>query len=574
MKRINFETLKLCNFVTRLCVFASIFYISLQFLNCANQAYPPGGPIDLEAPYIIETLPKPNTLNYKSNRFHFEFNKYIERRTFEEAVFISPANVVKPQFEWSGKEVDVILPYDLKENKTYSITVGTDVVDVHNRNRMTESYTLAFSTGDKIDSFSISGKIYDGNTSGILISAFRLDSSNRDTLDPAKTYPDYTTQTGKEGDFKLRNLGTGSYRIFAIQDEYKNLLYDAMLDKVGSYWEEINLSEKTVTVSGLKIKTTLFDTTSLKLFETEAKDNNHILVKLSKNIDPLTVSLSGFSVTDSASGSKLSIVDYYIKEGQTNQIRLLTDSMKENKYKLFAQNLHDSSGQFIDSSFNKYVFSGVTQRDTLKPLITSISIKDSMVNYCPADPIIITLNDIIDTSLFKKYFSFTSLDKEINYDFKVDNNSVISILPKTAAYNTWYKFYIPQKAVVGSNKLMMQKDSIEINFKTEERSSLTSISGDINDTTYIIVATNEKNIKYKTKAKKDKSFKLDRIKEGKYVLFLFQDSDSNSVYSYGKVFPYEKPEKFFYFPDTLKVKARWPLEDVKIVVPVPSSKHN
>jgi hypothetical protein len=566
MKYTNFETLKLCNYVKRLCVFASFICNSLIFINCANQMSPPGGPIDTEPPRIIETEPTPNTLNYKSNKFHFEFDKYVERRSFEEAVFVSPANVLKPKFEWSGEEVDVILPYELKDNKTYSITVGTDVVDIHNRNRMAESYTLAFSTGDKIDSFSISGKVYDGNTSGILISAYKIDSSNIDTLDPAKVIPDYTTQTGKDGDFTLKNLGTGTFRIFAIHDEYKNLVYDAMLDKIGSYWDEISLNDKKTFAAGIRIKTTLYDTTSLKLFEAEAKDNNHILLKFNRNIDPESVSHSSFIITDSSNGSGLKILGHYIQEGQTNQIRLFTDKLKESKYLFSLSGVHDSSGVYVDSNFSKYVFTGNNQKDTLKPGIT-LSIKDSMVNYCPSDPIMIKLNDIIDTSVFKKNISFSGKAEDVKYDIEVYHNSVINILPRNLAYNSWYKLYIPKEAIIGLNGLRMDKDSIEINFRTEERSSLTSISGNLEDSSYIIEALSDKNVKYKTKAKKDKTFRFDNIKEGKYTLFLFVDSDSNSVYSYGKVFPYKKPEKFFYFPDTLKVKAKWPLEDVKIFVP-------
>jgi hypothetical protein len=148
--------------------FIIFLYIGLilTIIHCANQALPPGGPIDTEPPYIVATYPNTNELNYKSNKFHFEFNEYIDRRSFEDAVFISPANIIKPEFDWSGKKVNVVLPYELDDNKTYSITIGTDVVDLNNRNRMNQAYTLAFSTGDKIDTFSISGKVFDNVTTG------------------------------------------------------------------------------------------------------------------------------------------------------------------------------------------------------------------------------------------------------------------------------------------------------------------------------------------------------------------------------------------------------------------------
>jgi len=542
-----------------------MFLICILFYSCANQIYPPGGPIDTEPPFIVDVEPKPNTLNYKSNKFHFEFNEYIDRRSFEESVFISPASVEKPKFEWSGKEVDVILPYQLKENKTYTITIGTDVLDLRNRNRMAESYTLAFSTGDKIDSFYISGKVYDENQPGVLISAYKIDSLGKDTLNPSYIYPDYTTQTGKDGDFILKNLSEGRYRIFAFKDEYKNLLYDAMIDKAGSYWEDISLNNQNQYYNDVRIKLKLFDTTSLKLYDVEAKDINHVILKFNRNINPQSFSLNSVSIFDSVSSMPLKIKGYYIKHNSTNQIKLYTDSMKEDKYFLRIRGVYDSIGYNIDSNYNSKTFVSSTEGDTLTPVITSISIKDSTRNYEIIDPIRLEVNDIIDTTIFlSKTKIFDANGDNVNYFIKNYYYSLYELYPNNLKYNSWYKLFIPKSAVVNPSGKYMNRDSIVINFMTEDRSSLTSISGFVTDTNYTIEAKNN-NI-YKTKANSDKKFKFDNIKEGKYRLFLFLDSDSNSVYSYGNIYPYHKPEKFYYFPDTLKVKARWPLEDVNIKI--------
>src|SRR5262249_31003541 len=57
-------------------------------------------------------------------------------------------------------------------------------------------------------------------------------------------------------------------------------------------------------------------------------------------------------------------------------------------------------------------------------------------------------------------------------------------------------------------------------------------------------------------------FFLDRLVEGKYVIEGFRDADGNGVYTYGTPFPYHPSERFSVYPDTLKVRARWPLEGV------------
>lgn len=542
-------------------------WLVLTTLHCANQALPSGGPIDTEPPYIVATYPNANELNYKSNKFSFEFNKYIERKSFEDAVFVSPANIIKPDFDWSGKKVNVILPYELDENKTYSITIGTDVLDVNNKNRMAQAYTLAFSTGNHIDTFFMAGKVFDDLATGYIVVAYKINDLNQDTLNPCMVYSDYTTQTGKNGEFILKNLSEGKYRIFAIRDEYKNLLYDQGIDKIGSYWEDITLDSNNMAIYNLFIKTHLEDTAFFKLLDVDAIDMNHISIRLNRNIDVSSWIQSSVTILDSTNEKNINIINYYIEESKPNRIKLLTSEMTSNTYIITVNSIKDSLGNVIDSNSNTYSFVGSIENDTLKPAITTISLSDSMTNYVPIDPIKISINNIIDTNHFKNSILLMSDSNNILFDISFYNNSYIIISSNHFLYNKWYKLIIPKNALISHNSLYNQ-DSIIINFKTEERPSVTAISGLVeSEELYIIEATNDKNLKYKTKMKENKSFKLENIKEGKYTLFLFNDADSNSVYTNCKINPYKKPEKFYYLPDTLKVKASWPLEDVIIKMP-------
>jgi len=546
-----------------------LLYIGLILTttHCANQALPPGGPIDIEPPYIVATYPNTNELNYKSNKFYFQFNEYIDRRSLEEALFVSPANIIKPKFDWSGRKVNVVLPYELDDNKTYSITIGTDVVDLNNKNRMLQAYTLAFSTGDKIDTFSISGKIFDDVPSGYLVLAYKINDLTQDTLNPCTVYSDYTTQAGKDGEFVLRNLSEGTYRVLAIRDEYKNLLYDQGTDKIGSYWETVTLDSNNITIDNLFIKTHLEDTSSFKLLDVDALDINHISLRLNKNINVSSWNTSLVTLLDSATGEKLDIKNYFIEDNRINRIKLLTGEMTSSTYILTVNSIKDSIGNVIDSNSNTYLFVGSLQPDTLRPTITKISLRDSMTTYSPIDPITLRINNIIDTNHFKNSVSLLADSNDVPFDICFYNNSSITISSNNFLYNKWYQLVIPKNALISYNSLDNQ-DSIIINFRTEERTSVTAISGSVvSDEPYIIEATNERNVKYKTKVQEDKSFKLDNIKEGRYTLFLFNDADSNSVYTHSKINPYKKPEKFYYFPDTLKVKASWPLEDVIIKIP-------
>ena len=59
-------------------------------------------------------------------------------------------------------------------------------------------------------------------------------------------------------------------------------------------------------------------------------------------------------------------------------------------------------------------------------------------------------------------------------------------------------------------------------------------------------------------------FAFEELPEGQYVLSAIIDVDSNGVYSYGKPFPFQPAERFMQYNDTLKVRARWPLEGIAI----------
>ena len=59
-------------------------------------------------------------------------------------------------------------------------------------------------------------------------------------------------------------------------------------------------------------------------------------------------------------------------------------------------------------------------------------------------------------------------------------------------------------------------------------------------------------------------FLFPQIAEGHYVFQSFRDRNSNGEYDSGKPFPFVYSERTSSFSDTIKVRARWPVEGVKI----------
>ena len=69
---------------------------------------------------------------------------------------------------------------------------------------------------------------------------------------------------------------------------------------------------------------------------------------------------------------------------------------------------------------------------------------------------------------------------------------------------------------------------------------------------------------YYTLMRSDRTFKFEQVLPGNYLVWCFIDSDKNGKFNFGKVDPFNFAEKFFSYPDTLKLKARWPVGDVII----------
>ncbi|MCW9095345.1 MAG: Ig-like domain-containing protein, partial [Ignavibacteriaceae bacterium] len=258
------------------------FILSFILIKCANQLPPSGGDVDTIPPKIVELNPPDGTTNYDKDYFELEFSEYVDKRSVADAIFISPFIEGSLELSWTGTTLDAVFPEELKKDVTYTITIGTDVVDLNNKNRMAESFTFSFSTGNKIDKKIISGKVYGKEKEGIFIYAYKLVGIPDSLL---KNKPDYVSQTGVGGNFSLRGLGEGNYRIFAVNDQYRDYLYQQDKDEIGIPYKDIYLSEEDSIFIDLNYLLFNADTSKPRLISGIMTDRNHLLVSCSKELD-------------------------------------------------------------------------------------------------------------------------------------------------------------------------------------------------------------------------------------------------------------------------------------------------
>jgi len=207
-----------------------VFYICFAFFisSCANIIMPSGGEVDKTPPKVISISPENNSLNFRSKEVVITFDEYVKINKGSINFFpnIEPAPIIKAE----GRSVVIELTEQLKNNTTYTINFNNSIVDLNEGNAF-NNLKYIFSTGEKIDSCKIIGKIIDLKTnipqSGARIGLFEnIILSDFDSI-IKESKPDYFVLSNNDGEFSLSNLKNGTYYLYGHKDLNKNTTYES-----------------------------------------------------------------------------------------------------------------------------------------------------------------------------------------------------------------------------------------------------------------------------------------------------------------------------------------------------------
>lgn len=543
-----------------------LFGALILLARCANQLPPGGGEVDKIPPRILEVYPPNETTNYDENYFELEFSEYIDKRSVQDAIFISPSIEGSLELNWSGKSVEVTFPEKLKENTTYVVTIGTDVVDYNNKNRMAQSYIFTFSTGNEIDKRVVTGNIYTEKPSGVLIFAYKLIS---DTANILNSKPDFISQAGNDGSFKLMGLAEGKYRIFAVKDEFHDMLFQLDQDMIGVPFKDINFSKEDSLFEGLNFFLTKVDTIKPRILSANMTDEDHILINFSEEFDTSIIDASNFYIYDSTANKKVNPV--YAFKGltkSTEMVLVINDNLSlNNNVFLFADSIKDKNGNVF---LNDYTSINLSDKpDTNKIEISKIDppARSENVDYAN-QKFSFYFNDAFNIDAARQAISFS--------DTNGNKIPFMLVLPDDASFEIKAnKDLEPEKNYIISIDLSKFKnlagkgiDTVfDYKFKTFSGLDFTGIMGNIfnadqKKNPVLVLESIDEKIKYTKKPGVDSKYGFDRILPGKYLLWCFLDEDSSGTYSYGYPFPFKPSEKFSFYPDTLNLRARWVQTDI------------
>jgi hypothetical protein len=549
-------------------------FLLLMFIflvpECANQLPPEGGEVDKIPPEIIEVYPEDGSINFNDDYFEIGFSEYVDRRSVKDAIFISPAIEGELELDWSGKYVRIEFPDTLKQNKTYVVTIGTDVADFNNGNKMAEAFNFTFSTGPEIDRRVVSGKIYDDEPQGIMLFGYQLKAEEFNLLE---NKPDYISQAGADGKYKLAGLAAGLYRIFAVKDEYRDLLFQPEQDAIGIPYRDVKLDDADTLFAGLDFFMTKVDTMQPRLLSASMTDRNHVLVNFSEELEKGSLSTLNFYLLDSTENKKVQIKYSFKGNTKPTEIVLVPNEIINTKsiVYLFADTLMDKSDNAYILDFVEVTLSD--RIDTLRCELYNSTPQEGSKEVDFLNPkISFEFNDAFDVLGAKDGIVLSdTLGKKVPFEIEFPDDASFIITPsKRLDMSKDYiiKIDLSRLKDFAGNSI----DSIyEYTFKTIAGLDFTGVSGKVigADSTKTLKLdlknVEREKLQYETLPNKIGQFNFERIIPGKYLLFGYYDSDSSKTYSFGSVMPFKQSEEFSFYPDTLNLRARWTETDVKFL---------
>lgn len=224
-----------------------LFFMAMAAVQCGRRGTPSGGIKDIIPPKLIKADPPNLSTNFKATKFRLYFDEYIKLEKITDQLIISPPLKNTPEITpqtGARKYIEVIIKDTLTPNTTYTFNFGESIVD-NNEGNPNRFLTYVFSTGDYIDSLSLTGVIKDGfNRKAdefVSVMLYEIDSAYTDSTIYKKP-PNYITNTLDSNIiFKLNYLKAGKYALAALKDEAKNHVFDQKVDKIGFVTDTITL---------------------------------------------------------------------------------------------------------------------------------------------------------------------------------------------------------------------------------------------------------------------------------------------------------------------------------------------
>ena len=187
----------------------TLYLCLLILFSCASVKAPQGGPLDSEPPKLISTSPAILTDLTQGQKITLSFNEFIKEKSLKNAIEIFPNIDQKIVFEYNGKDVVITLPSDLEKDKTYVISLNSNLSDEQNV-KLNENIVIPISLSSSINQAAIKGKVFGSYSKpSILLWKGMIDKSEL-----LSKKPDYIISSSDK--FSFDYLAYDKYTVLAV----------------------------------------------------------------------------------------------------------------------------------------------------------------------------------------------------------------------------------------------------------------------------------------------------------------------------------------------------------------------
>ena len=197
--------------------------VAFGAVACASPGTPPGGPVDTQAPQIVDVAPDSGRTGITPRDVIFRFDEVVSERPTGaaslSAMFLISPREGEPRVDWDRNEIAVRPRRGWRPNTAYTITMLPGISDLRGNVRNTGAVTI-FATGATIPAGRITGILFDW------VEGRPLPRGLIAANPVADTSVVYLTTTDSTGSFVIANLAPAQYRVRGIIDANNNRALD------------------------------------------------------------------------------------------------------------------------------------------------------------------------------------------------------------------------------------------------------------------------------------------------------------------------------------------------------------
>ena len=534
-------------------------YISiiLLYTKCAQITPLTGGKTDATPPKVILCSPKNASVNFNQKTIEIDFDEFITLKDLVNQFIITPQTNQLPNIQVQSKKIKIEFKEELLPNTTYKLFFGNAIVDIRENNPLS-NFEYIFSTGSMIDNQVLKGKVINAQNnkalSNILVGLYKANATDSILYIEKPTYASFTNTNGE---FSFNYLPKSDFKIIAIKDENKNLMYDGSIEQIGFK------SAKISTIDTSLIQLRLFREIPTKQFLKKTITPEYGKAVLIYNTPcSNNIKITAKGLTDYSFNATMDSISLYYKnvfdtlkiivsnkDKHNDSISILIPSendlvkIKKNKglKYIIKPNFSKTFPYFETLTFDlnvPYNIENLNKRD-----LTINEIKDSIKTKMEFE---ILKNEerpnsyTIKTKIKGESSYIITFNKEL---FKNDigrTNDSVSYLFNTTSGDDYgilnLKLTFPEK---GKYLILLLNENYEIVKKSQIELSLSSSS-----------TTN---------------FTFNNLLPGSYFVKVVEDTNKNNQFDTGNYFKNIQPELIFFNNSPIKILSGWEIENEWII---------